>query len=685
MSSSSDVIKFVAFHKPAVLDGEYTLTVKQQVKIDDKFGWGNDQWTSAPSTTLQFAVAGPRFSLDPDLIQSQFPPPKSVGEYYSVLPHIILNRTTLPWERTIDNSAPSKSTLPVSWLALLLFDHVGDGGAPTVTTFKVQEIADLYRATANPSGQPEFVKVLPWDSKNEPQRGELKLEVGQHPEDRLTVIDVSKHLLWQILPTQDELAYLSHIRLGKAANDSTKDAEYPVILCNRLPAAGSVSGNSTVGTQSTVHLVSLEARQPLIDELKNEPQGDALVRLVSLASWSFSTLQRNKTFSAWIKEAWCPDAQRTGGDDPTQPGTCATGVIHTLRLPANNDANAERFLAQGYVPIKHQTRQGNHLVSWYRSPLLPGQSLPADVTLPVRTSDELVRYFGDIGMFDTTYAAAWELGRMLSLRSKKVSVALFNWKRANAQQINQAEEAITHLPFAPDHSVAPGFPAEVTQWFDDLLSLNHVPFHYLVPREEMLPVNSLRFFYVDVNWLECLLDGAFSVGRVTSADITHDNNARKAGKVPESAIYSGFLLRSPVVSGWPNLGVEAYSQAVPENDGYVPDGITPVKRLRFDRVGEDILLCLFAGEIKTVDIHEHPDTIHFGVDPGNDPGNIDGYKKALRNKQNGALGPANPLPVKPTHKRVINIIDLKTAGNSDNSADFGVTMIQGVEKVRFIK
>lgn len=685
MSTPSGVLKFVAFHKPAVLDGEYTLTVQQQVKIDGKFGWGNDQWSSAPSTKLQFAVAGPRFSLDPDLVQSQFPPPKSSGEYYSVLPHIILNRTTLPWERTIDNSSPTKTTQPTSWLALLLFDHVGDNGAPSLQTLKVQDLADLYRDTGNPPGKPEFVKVLPWESKNEPQRGELKLEVGQHPEDRLTVIDVAKHLLWQILPTEEELVFLSHIRLGQDATDPTKDAEYPVILCNRLPAAGSVSNGAATGTQSTVHLVSLEARQPLLDELKTEPTGDSVVRLVSLASWSFSTLQRDKTFSAWIKEAWCPDAQRTGGNDPTQPGHCATGVLHTLRMPSSNDSDAERFLAQGYVPIKHQTRQGNHLVSWYRSPLLPGQSLPADVTLPVRTSDELVRYFSDVAMFDTTYAAAWELGRMLTLRSKKVSLALFNWKRANAQQINQAEEAVTHLPFAPDHSVAPGFPEQVTQWFEDLLSLNHVPFHYLVPREEMLPVNSLRFFHVDINWLECLLDGAFSVGRVTSLDITHDHNARKSGKVPPATIYSGFLLRSPVVSGWPNLGVEAYSQAVPEKDGYLPDGITPVQRLRFDRVGDDVLLCLFAGEIKTVDIHEHPDTIHFGVDPGNDPGKIDGYKKALRNKTNGALGPEKDLPLRKSGKRVINIKDLATAGQSDNSADFGVTMIQGVEKVRFIK
>ena len=91
------------------------------------------------------------------------------------------------------------------------------------------------------------------------------------------------------------------------------------------------------------------------------------------------------------------------------------------------------------------------------------------------------------------------------------------------------------------------------------------------------------------------------------------------------------------------------------------------------------------GEIKTVDIHEHKDTIHFGVIPGNDPGNISGYKKALPNKDTGALGPDIDLPLRKNDKRILSIKDLATAGQSDNSADFGVTMIQGVEKVRFIK
>jgi hypothetical protein len=680
MSTPTDTIQFIAFHKPALLDGEYILNIKQQVQIDGMNRWGNDQWSAAPSSRLQFSVAGPRFSLDPGLIQSQFPPPKSVGEYYSVLPHIILNRTTLPWERTIDNSSPSTTKNPKGWMALLLFDKTADNGAPVAATVTVQDLLNTYGQSATPPNQPEFVKILARNAQGQVGQGELKLDVGQHVNDRLTVIDVPKQLLWQILPSVDEIAFLSHVRIGQDSADPKKEAEYPVILCNRLPAPGSSA--SPVGTQSTVHLVSLEARQPLLDALKTKPQDNKLVRLVSLASWSFSTLQSNKTFTSWIKEAWCPDADRTDSNNST---TCNAGVIHTLRMATKRNSDAERFVSQGYVPIKHQTRQGNHLVSWYRSPLLPGQSPVTDLALPVRTSDELVRYFSDVGMFDTTYAAAWELGRILTLRSKKVSVSLFNWKRAHAQQVRQAESAVSHLPFAPDYSIAPDFPKQVGQWFDELLRLNHVPFHYLVPLEEMLPNNSLRFFHVDINWLACLLDGAFSIGRVSSADVSQDDESRKAGHVPTAATYSGFLLRSPVVPGWPHFGVEAYTQAVRAVDGDLPKGVSPTKRLRFDRLGEDVLLCLFEGEIQTVDIHEHPETIHFGVDPGDDPSKISNYKKALRDKNSGSLGPPKELNWKSIDKRTLNILDLASKGQALNSAEFGVTMIEGAEKVRFIK
>jgi hypothetical protein len=679
----SGKIDFVASHRPSLVSGDYIFTVAQQVKIDGTFGWGSDPWTAAPRSRLQVSVAGPRFSLAPSDIQSQFPPPKSLGAYYNVLSQIIFNRTTLPWERTIDNSSPSENATPVPWLALLLFDPVADGAAPIVTNLTVNDLLNAYRQSAAPAHAPEFVKMLPRDDSAKPGPGELKLETGQHLNDRLTVIDVPRRLLWQILPSEKDIALLAHVREGQSPNNPSTAVQYPVIFCNRLPAAGAVGR----GSQSTVHLISLEGRKPLLDALAKEPTDDGLVRLVSLANWSFSTMQQTRTFSHWVKDAWCPDASRQDPSDLTKPSTCSNGVIHTLRLPASSHAASERFLSQGYVPIRHQTRQGNHLVSWYRSPLLPGPGPQANLNLPVQMSDQLVRYCSDVGMFDLTYAAAWELGRALTLRSTKVAVELYNWKRAHALQSRQAEEAVAHLPFSPDYSALPDLPPELKSWFSELLALQYVPFHYLVPRQEMLPVESLRFFFVDPEWLECLLDGAFSIGRVNSSDLSQDQAHTDSRQFPSAGVYSGFLLRSAVVSGWLNLGVEGYTQAVsPDDSANYTISAARAPLLRMERLAPDILFCLFAGDVQTVDIHEHPDAVHFGVD-ADDPGNLASYFKELRKPDGSESGVRTPLPWKngSSNARAIDMADLASKESASNSAQFAVAMIEGVEKVRLLR
>ena len=52
-------------------------------------------------------------------------------------------------------------------------------------------------------------------------------------------------------------------------------------------------------------------------------------------------------------------------------------------------------------------------------------------------------------------------------------------------------------------------------WFANLAMLEGVPFNYLVPDERMLPPESIRFFHVDQDWIDALIDGAFSIGRAT--------------------------------------------------------------------------------------------------------------------------------------------------------------------------
>jgi 5-methyltetrahydropteroyltriglutamate--homocysteine methyltransferase len=51
------------------------------------------------------------------------PSPGQIGRFYDTLPHIVFDRCTLPWERTIDGTDPTvppKTDPPVPWLALIL-------------------------------------------------------------------------------------------------------------------------------------------------------------------------------------------------------------------------------------------------------------------------------------------------------------------------------------------------------------------------------------------------------------------------------------------------------------------------------------------------------------------------------------------------------------------------------------
>src|SRR5215510_7825400 len=61
-------------------------------------------------------------------------------------------------------------------------------------------------------------------------------------------------------------------------------------------------------------------------------------------------------------------------------------------------------------------------------------------------------------------------------------------------------------------------PFEIRQWMARLRLLEAVPFAYLAADSELLPRESIRFFYLDRAWTDALIQGAMSVGTVNSGD-----------------------------------------------------------------------------------------------------------------------------------------------------------------------
>src|SRR5271166_1809307 len=171
----------------------------------------------------------------------------------------------------------------------------------------------------------------------------------------------------------------------------------------------------------------------------------------------------------------------------------------------------------------------------------------------------------------------------------------------------------------------PSPPPDVVAWLAQLMLLYGLPFEYLAPAPSMLPPESIRFFFLDQNWTDRLIDGAASVGVSSTMEqlatyATLEELVLQAAlaaptvrasllgqPAPPAATpagpITGFLLRSAVVSGWPGLEVAAIDSG----------GKSLIPPLRFERLSPDVLLCLFNGLPVEVDLKQPSETLHFGV------------------------------------------------------------------------
>jgi hypothetical protein len=412
-----------------------------------------------------------------------------------------------------------------------------------------------------------------------------------------------------------------------------------VVIGNRLPPAGD---------QAVAHLVSVEGRyRP--DGFDLGPGGpDSLVRLVSLASWRFACLDADQNFASLVRDL-AQDAS-------------------PYRLPGTGAAAADAFLEQGFVAVRHQLRNGGATVSWYRGPFATGPVTgpPPPAAL---TADQLVRFLPGTGMFDVSYAAAWTLGRLLALQSTDYATALYDWKRRRNQKLLRAKlEPDRGYPLAVPE-IDDDLPDTVRSFLAGLARLDGVPAAYLIPDERLLPPESIRFLQVDARWVQHLLDGAFSVGRLTAADATLDGAHRGDGA---SAAVTAALIRSDVVAGYPGLVIDGYSAA--------DKPMTAHSR----QLSPNILLCLFDRVLARLDIRQRPESLHFAVELPTDGM----FTKTLRDAA-GASGPVlDPLPLGPGGRLPVEDLAAHMAtalgATAFGSGDFARQMIETAELVSFL-
>ena len=350
------------------------------------------------------------------------------------------------------------------------------------------------------------------------------------------VLEVDAGRLSKLVPESGELHRLAHVR-------RRPDDEIAVLLCNRLPKENALN---------TVVLVSLR-------DFVRGTSGS----LPCLKSWQF----------------FC-DKQSVGFSD-VMGSLDRSALLRTVSCEQQSEAWLKELAkrhGQGYSAVRHLTHQGEDRVSWYRGALLPHTPPKVREIAPVAAASKLTVPDEVTRLDDMSYAAAWELGRLLALQDIQFTQDILEWRRACTRHRHRAVQSkqIGHLT-CEAASTAPEFPQA---FLERLARLEGVPLRYLVPvsmeppvksadtRQKgagegslfsgLLPPESIRFFQVDPLWIHRMLQGALSIGSDSSTcksmeELAQQRLAELSGVKANAPLYSGFILRSHAVSSWPQI------------------------------------------------------------------------------------------------------------------------------------
>jgi hypothetical protein len=252
-------------------------------------------------------------------------------------------------------------------------------------------------------------------------------------------------------------------------------------------------------------------------------------------------------------------------------GKTLKGFLHELdlrafktRLVTKSEA-ANRLLNIGKFPLEHQLKGGGKMVSWYQGPFVSRKytfdfkilnGFSEDDCLPDH-SDRLLLFNEETKMYDMTYAAAWQLGRLMIMNDNKVLQELKKWKYDIAlDQLVKEQNRTTHLlRLSTDDSVYQ-LPAVLSDYAAGFLKFENFPLYYLFPHEDVSSEESCTYFKIDHSWLLAFLYGMFSAGPKLKKDLFKDyvlGNAAISNVFDEETESYGIALQSQVIRNWPHL------------------------------------------------------------------------------------------------------------------------------------
>lgn len=668
MTDKSEVT-FYASHKPILRDGSYRLDVSHNLQILNQ-----SPQPAFPASSLEFEVAGPRFEIESDQIHSVYPPNGSRGDFRALLPTLVLNRSTLPWERSPTQSPTGDNSS--AWLFLLLVDETD--------LAKGEDSQALVVEHANLPIENVATKLVPPVSDDEISR------LPQH----INCLAVDHSLRTRFPTDLADLEYFSYARIKPG------EEEQAVILGNRLPPPGK---------NCTVYLVSLE------NFFSSPAEFDANSFLIPyLHKWDFyseqiyciteraldninSALPKLNVDLKPIKDTIYSGIESllaalkgigissSGGEAQKiaelakQPGMTFHEVMSNLQGgfgPLSLSLETKNVLSLGTAELTHNKTIKGYVgdvpfptTAWYRGPYVatpfdlttafPEFPSSSKVTQVPRQPESLAINYTE-GPPDLTYSSAFELGRLTGLNDVRFSVALYRWKSqiANTQHAKDTK----HLA-ASDLLKKDPAPEEVVRAVENWKKLKGIPLRYLLPVSSLAPPESIRFFYIDNSWINAFISGAFSIGHTAKADFTPELQSLL---LPPANTKMGLLVHSFAVHAWPNFELDIT---------FVDGTKKTVTHSTKDNLAPNLACILEETHFDQLDFHLHHTKTHTGFLFENNK-----YQKTVN-------GTEVPIPQPSDYIDADYVIRAaKLAGEKFNVtlvAEFAALMLEGKAKVAF--
>ncbi|GFP58537.1 hypothetical protein TASIC1_0010034800 [Trichoderma asperellum] len=715
--------RLYSYFEPSLTDGLYYVKVSQTIEApaDPNESDQNTQKDAIEATGQAFMAVAPRFSLQQGAVDSVFPTPGTRAEH-TVLPHIVLTDPNLPW-----NGSPSTVHLPphedketdqsrTTWLALMVFsveelqmnkpdiDNVmrylpedlkreqSETGALRMIARDTPKLNGVINTTAfnntldaKEAAEPTDVVVLP---------GQLFTALFTEPGGDAHKLNVASY---------KHMAHVRRIATDGMANAGSKDddALLSIVISRRT---GPI--DSDLPTLMAVHLLSL-----VFDENMPFPTANDRVAMTSLHSWTYTCLPSKDvagTFDLLTNLGQNLNILRTG--DYANPNPSVSG--DDSRDVSLADIIEARQV-EGYTLCRYRTVTGEVTAALIRGPLVPRRverPLRDGLTMQSNCGSDLAIFDKKLGLMDTTYSSAWQLGKTLALADERFCFALSRLRNAvRGRGLDRSKQEI-HTPFGDDGygprsktadsmidlikglcdinanlhasggtaislarnrrchqdgeeislnsidtlsqnsthissrmsshsnaealmfamsdtkgvmhneyniSASPDY-AYIYSWILDKVHLANVPVQYLIPDPSYLPQETLRFFFIDDNWIDASIDGALSLAShfEHAPDTDKSRTAIKLAineclRTPDESLGGwnvpmpryGLLLRSQLLVQFPGIAVEAVfsetrsepiSTSGDKSRVQAPENTPPKQPILIQkRLAPDTMYCLF--------------------------------------------------------------------------------------------